>query len=155
MKYTWESADTCVHARELVSLELDGERSEFEQAQLAAHIDSCPDCLRFQDELTAFTRQLRAAPAELPSEPIDVEAFRSRRRYLGAVAAGVAGAAVVMVGLGGVFGPLHAIEQRHRSQEPSGTLVFRDQRQQQQFARSQQLRTEEQPSVAANPRAPL
>ena len=152
MKYSWEAEETCARARELGSLELDGELPEFEQAQLASHLQSCEDCRSLRDEVASFTLQLRAAPAELPSVPIALAALRRRRRYLGPTAAA---AAVVVVGLGSVFGPLHAIDQRQRSQNSRTTLLFRDQRQQQQFARSQQLRTEPPASVASDPRAPL
>ena len=52
----------CERARALVSLELDGELSEVEEASLAAHRRVCPECEARARELEAITSALRRAP---------------------------------------------------------------------------------------------
>ena len=89
----------CVRAREHVSLELDGELSDFERALLAAHLAQCSACRRFEADAAALTNQLRAAPPETLSRPVPLP---TRSRFVPArvVPAAVAAAAVVAVGLG-------------------------------------------------------
>ncbi len=131
--------DTCRRARELVSLRLDDELSEFEHAQLDAHLGVCGDCLRFSDHVARLTRELRDAAPELLSRPIVVSGSRRLLRY---PARAVVGVAVVAAGLAIVIGPLNALEGSRPRPDPA-TLLPRDARQQ-QFARSQVLR--EQPA---------
>ena len=89
----------CIRAREHVSLELDGELSDFERALLTAHLANCSGCRRFEADVVALTKQLRAAPAETLSRPVSLP---SPRRFVPArlIPAAAAAAAVVAVGLG-------------------------------------------------------
>ena len=53
----------CDRAREYASLRLDGELSEFERALLDSHIERCPSCRAFADDLVGLTGQLRDGAA--------------------------------------------------------------------------------------------
>ena len=64
------SVFACREGRELVSLRLDDELSELEQARLDSHLRVCPDCRAFEAELVAATRTLRAAPLEPVQRPV-------------------------------------------------------------------------------------
>ena len=89
----------CIRAREHVSLALDAELSEFERALLAAHLAQCTACRRFEADVVALTKQLRAAPVEALSRPVSLP---RHRRFAPArvIQASAAAAAAVAVGLG-------------------------------------------------------
>ena len=53
---------------EWVSLRLDGELSELEEAMLRRHVAGCGDCQAFAATAESFTSLLRSAPLE-PSAP--------------------------------------------------------------------------------------
>ena len=59
----------CRRTRELVSLALDGELSELEEARLASHLADCASCREVQADLTGLTTALRAAPLEPLARP--------------------------------------------------------------------------------------
>jgi predicted anti-sigma-YlaC factor YlaD len=97
----------CDRAREYASLRLDGELSDFERALLDSHLDRCPSCRAFADDLVAVTDRLRAAPLETPSIAVTLP----RRRFVAMrnVQVSAAAAAVVsVVGIGALFGMLHS-----------------------------------------------
>ena len=90
-----------------VSLGLDAELSEFEQALLRAHVARCAACAGFAHNADAVTRELRAAPFERPS----VAGMPPRRRSVAmrSLQVGAAAAAVALAaGLGGLAGSLHS-----------------------------------------------
>ncbi len=94
----------CERARQWASLRSDGELSELEGALLERHLERCPSCHAFVDEVAALTLALRALPPALPGSPV---ALPLGRRYepLSFFRTGiaVAAAAVVMaVGLSGL-----------------------------------------------------
>ena len=95
-------ADPCLWAGQRLSLRLDGEISEFEEARLEEHLRSCADCRALAGELEGLTETLRATPLEEPGI-----AFRPpRRRYVGAYAvrAVSATAAVAVMAVSGLVG---------------------------------------------------
>jgi anti-sigma factor RsiW len=95
----------CEHARSWVSLALDGELSEIEQASLRAHLGSCAACACFERDLDALTMELRAAPPARPA--VEVMLPRRRRVAVRALPIGAAAAAVVLAaGLGSLAGSL-------------------------------------------------
>jgi predicted anti-sigma-YlaC factor YlaD len=97
----------CDRAREYASLRLDGELSTFECSLLDSHLDRCPSCRAFADDLVGVTARLRTAPLERPS--IAVTLPRRRFAPLRGIQAGAAAAAVVsVVGIGALFGQLHS-----------------------------------------------
>ena len=97
----------CDRAREYASLRLDGELSDFERALLDSHLDRCPSCRAFADDLVGVSDLLRAAPLERPSIAVTLP----RRRFvpLRGIQVGAAAAAVVsVVGIGALFGLLQS-----------------------------------------------
>jgi len=91
----------CERARLSVSLGLDRELSEIEQASLRAHVGRCAACACFARVADATTRELRAAPLERPA----VAGIAPRRRSV-AVRSLQVGAAAAAVALAAGFGSL-------------------------------------------------
>ena len=95
----------CDRAREYASLRLDGELSELEGALLDSHVDHCPSCRAFSEDLVGLTGQLRTAPLARPELAVSLPRRRFaalRRAQLSAAAAAV----VSVVGIGTLFGML-------------------------------------------------
>jgi predicted anti-sigma-YlaC factor YlaD len=94
----------CERVRSLVSLGLDGELSQIEQAALRAHVGRCAACAEFALDLEALTTELRTAPLERPAVAHMPARRRSALRTL-QVAAAVA-AVVLAAGMGSLAGSL-------------------------------------------------
>lgn len=91
----------CRRTRELVSLALDGELTELDEARLEAHLVDCAACRSLEAELSGLTLALRAAPLEQLSRPVSLPQrvrWSLRPLQVGAAAAAVA----VAAGLAGV-----------------------------------------------------
>jgi len=101
------TARRCDRAREYASLRLDGELSDFESALLDSHIERCPSCRAFAEDLVGVTERLRTEPLE---RPLIVLTLPQRRfAALRTMQASAAAAAVVsVVGIGALFGMLHS-----------------------------------------------
>lgn len=101
----------CERARAWVSLQVDGELSELEQALLAAHVDRCAACASFAAGVRGFESELRAQPLEPLPRPVAVRRVSSAaaHRFL------QVGAAVAVVATGGlgalVAGVFHATSE--------------------------------------------
>jgi predicted anti-sigma-YlaC factor YlaD len=97
----------CERAHLWVSLGLDAELSELEEASLRAHVGSCAACAGFERDLVALTTELRAAPFA-PYRPSVVVALpRRRSTAVRVLQIGAAAAAVVLAaGLGSLVGSL-------------------------------------------------
>jgi predicted anti-sigma-YlaC factor YlaD len=95
----------CERARAWVSLGLDGELSEVEEALLRAHVGRCAACAEFAHDVDGLTQEIRTT---WPQRPVAVRVSLHRRRaatrtlQLGAAAAVVAFAA----GFGSLAGSL-------------------------------------------------
>jgi predicted anti-sigma-YlaC factor YlaD len=101
------TARRCDRAREYASLRLDGELSDFESALLDSHIERCPSCRAFADDLVGVTERLRSAPLEQAT--IVVSLPQRRFAALRTMQVSAAAAAVVsVVGIGALFGMLHS-----------------------------------------------
>jgi predicted anti-sigma-YlaC factor YlaD len=97
----------CERARSWVSLELDGELSEVEEALLRAHVGRCADCAGFERDAAALTRELRAAPLE--ASAVAVMSPRRRSAAMRVLRVGSAAAAVALAaGLGSLAGSLNS-----------------------------------------------
>ena len=85
--------------RAYVSLEVDSELAELEQAMLEAHLAQCADCSAYRADVHGFTRQLRAAPLERLERRLALPRVRSRDplRVLQATAAAAAVAAAFLI----------------------------------------------------------
>lgn len=96
----------CDRARNWLSLRLDGELSELEQALLAAHLARCEACRRFEGDVVALTAALRAAPVERLERPV---ALPRGRVAVTPLRVGVAAAlAAAAVGLGAALSTLQS-----------------------------------------------
>ncbi len=84
----------CARVRAQVSLALDGELSQLEQALVARHLEGCPACRAYEAGAGTVTRLLRQAPLERLERPVSV---RPPRRIL--LARVQAGAAALLVGV--------------------------------------------------------
>ena len=96
----------CARAREYASFRLDGELAELQEAQLEAHLRSCPECQAYASEIREISRRLSAAPLAQPDRPIFVP---QRLRRAGFIPAAAAAAIVVAVAgssfaVGGMLG---------------------------------------------------
>ena len=96
----------CARARESASARLDGELAELQEAQLEAHLRSCPDCQAYTAGIGEISRRLSAAPLAQPDRAIFVP---QRFRRAGFVPAAAAAAIVVAVAgssfaVGGMLG---------------------------------------------------
>ena len=83
-------SSSCVRARESISLELDGESSQFESTLTASHIRRCAECASFAEHLRAATDALRAEPLERLATPVVLP-----RRSHGALARSLPGVSAV------------------------------------------------------------
>jgi predicted anti-sigma-YlaC factor YlaD len=110
----------CERARQWVSAEVDGRLSEFEQALLEGHVQTCPDCTSFRAGVRQFTQELRAAPLDRLEQPVAIS--RVRRRFSFRVAPAVAALAVTAVGLGSILASTVVRPGSSVSQAPSPSV---------------------------------
>ena len=96
--------EICHRTRQQLSLRLDSELSELEEALVAAHLGRCAACSAFATEIEAVTDALRTAPLEEPAFHFTVPRRPSRvgRAYVGSAAAATIAAAVAVGGLVGL-----------------------------------------------------
>jgi len=98
-----ETPRECARVRQLLSLRLDFDRSEFEEALLESHLGVCGACRVFASDVEGFTGALRAAPLAELSVPVELPRLRRRRvSALGSFSAVATVAAVVLSGLVGL-----------------------------------------------------
>src|SRR3954451_24745631 len=98
-------AAECERARTWASLRIDGELSQFGQAQLRAHVGRCAACAAVAHDLERLAEELRRAPLEQPTTVVMPVARRSTGRralQLGAAAAAIA----IAASLGSLAGSL-------------------------------------------------
>src|SRR5215467_4574714 len=109
---------TCDRAREWVSLRLDDEISELEDALLEAHLRRCGACREFESSVRGAVLALRARPLERMDQPIVVT---GRRRALLRPAA-VARVAAVVAAIVGVTTVLSTQAAKGPAVHSSNTL---------------------------------
>jgi hypothetical protein len=93
------SEANCEQSHSWISLELDGELSEFEQALLAAHLERCAACQRFQAALLALSTGLRDTPPAALNRPVSVSHRLRRQHWPPLAAALLAGCALASASL--------------------------------------------------------
>jgi anti-sigma factor RsiW len=89
----------CEQAREAISVRLDGELSELEDALLDAHLARCVECAAFGADVAATTDALRAAPPETLTRPLELPVRRRGRLGVASATVWVAGAAATAAAL--------------------------------------------------------
>jgi len=96
-------SEVCHRTRQHVSLRLDTEVSELEEALVASHLRKCAACRAFAVDLQALTESLRAAPLEEPSVRFQLPRRPAR---IGVARAGTAAAAAITaaIAVGGFIG---------------------------------------------------
>lgn len=101
-------SEQCSRCREWVSVHLDVPLSQFEQALMRRHLDTCPACAAFAADVRGATALLRAAQPVEPPAPIEV---RVPRRLAAphlltrtGMAVAAAAAAVAAVSTSGITG---------------------------------------------------
>ena len=116
------SVFVCRQGRELISLRLDDELSELEQARLDSHLRVCEDCRAYEADLMGATRMLRAAGLEPVERPFALP--QRRRLHLRSLQVSAAAALVVVAAaLGTLLGPLRS--HQASAQLPVATLAAR------------------------------
>jgi predicted anti-sigma-YlaC factor YlaD len=125
----WWRTNTCERAAQWISLELDDELSQLEQAALTRHLDRCGRCRAVSSEVFGFTRVLREAPLIELDRKI---AYRApRRARLRAVRRATASLAFAGLAVAAVFGAFALSGSNTGSGSP---LSFQSLQQQQHFA---------------------
>lgn len=99
----------CERCREWVSLHLDAELSEFEEAVLRRHLRACAECRSFAQDVRGATALLRSARLADVRPRVPVSVPVRRRRHAGALrgisfGAAAAAASIVAVFASGVPG---------------------------------------------------
>jgi predicted anti-sigma-YlaC factor YlaD len=110
----------CDRARAGVSLRLDDEISELENALLDAHLKRCAACSEFEDSVRGAVLLLRAQPFEQVEQvehPISIAGLR-KRSFRPGVVARVAAVAVAAVGVTAVLGTQAAKTPRAHTTPP-------------------------------------
>jgi len=138
MNPTFGRVPECERAAQAVSLRLDDELSELEDAQLRAHLQSCAACAALEREVGALAEALRAAPLVAPSRPLVAPRLRSSR--VGSLRPLIAAAATVLVVVGSVGSLMRA---GFNANEGGPSISFRSQLEQMQFANLAHQRIEQ------------
>jgi len=87
-------AKDCARARESVSVQLDGELSEFALDRLETHLRICPECSTWAEQVRDTTQRLREASLEAPANRFMLPRHRRSWRVSSAVALASAAAMV-------------------------------------------------------------
>jgi len=87
----------CERTAQLVSLDLDGELSDHEEARLERHVQRCERCAEYARSVARTTELVRRAPLEEFRLPVTFA--RPRRRFAPVLRNASAIAAVAVVGL--------------------------------------------------------
>jgi len=136
----WRRTTPCERAAQWISLDLDDELSELEQAGLARHLERCEGCRELSAELAGLTAALRGAPFVEPAGRVVVPPPRRRAR--------VKGRAVVAVALAGAVAALAALLTTQSTSDLLGgspsALAFADRQQQIRFVHDKYLQMEPQ-----------
>ncbi len=112
-------AVSCERTRAYVSLEIDGELSEFERGFLRSHLGRCASCEAYRSEIAVFTKHIREAPVEAPSSGVRIQ-VRAKSRFAASQLGAAAAAAVVVVGIATLLTPSTDTREQIR-----GGLVLR------------------------------
>jgi predicted anti-sigma-YlaC factor YlaD len=130
----WQRTTPCERTRRSISLRLDGEISDLEEAALCRHLERCAACGALAEELVGLTELLRATPFSEPRRSIVPERARGRRRQPARRRVGVALAFAATVG--SAFVVLLGPSSPEPSVAASSALQFGSRHEAIEFARS-------------------
>jgi predicted anti-sigma-YlaC factor YlaD len=133
----WWRTSACERALQWISLDLDGELSQLEQAALGRHLGGCARCREVSADVRSFTTLMREAPLVELDRPVELPpARRVRARTVRRVGASLAFAVLTAVAVAGaVFLPSDGTS-------PRSALAFRNAAEQQRFAHLETQRLE-------------
>ena len=142
----WWRTNACDRATQWISLDLDGELSQLEQAGLHRHLAGCARCRAVSAEVSAFTRMLRDAPmVELEREVAYAAPRRARARVVRRAAASLAFAGLVGAAVLGGF------VFANPGTSSTSALSFRSVQEQKRFAHIEAQRLEPAVFITAAP----
>jgi anti-sigma factor RsiW len=139
-------AHACRRTREYVSLHLDSELSELEEALLNSHLARCPACAAYAQGVEAFTSALRGTPLAEPSVEF---ALPRRTRRFGSAQLGSAAGAVITVAVAALI----AVPGFHSSQSRFSALDVQRARKEMSFKEQQLTRIDGLPTGPSRPQA--
>jgi len=116
----------CDRARAWVSLRLDGEISEIEDALLEAHLRRCASCREFEESVRGTVFALRAQPLEEIDHAVVVAARRRRLNMHPRLVASVAAALAAVTGVTTVLSSQAAKGPSTHTPTPPPVAVVRD-----------------------------
>jgi predicted anti-sigma-YlaC factor YlaD len=104
----------CERARAWVSLELDSELSEVEEALLRAHVGRCAACAAFARDVDGLTQEIRTTCPQRPVVP-RVSLHRRRAATRGLQLGTAAAVVAIAAGFGSLAGSLtpHSVPPPH------------------------------------------
>jgi anti-sigma factor RsiW len=137
----------CERAAQWISLGLDGELTEIEEAGMRRHLDRCERCHALGVAIGGFTAALRAAPDLAARESVPVVVYG---RSSGARLVRRAGAAAVLAGAAAVLAV--ALVLPLASSKTVSALEFASARERLNFAHAQHVRIE--PEIGFSALAP-
>lgn len=117
----------CEQVRGHISVGLDGELSEVEQARVEAHVGFCADCRAFAGGTRKTAYLLRAAPLEDLDFPIALPSRRraiARRIPVAAAAAALAAAVALGALVGGLGSSSSGLRAARSTSAESASLRF-------------------------------
>jgi len=135
----WRRTTPCERASQWISLRLDGELTELEQAGLDRHLERCEHCHALSRELAGLTALLRTAPQEEPLLDFRLPAPRRRPQRIASRVAFVGSfvaIAAAVVALVNTSSPASLLGSSPRA------LQFESQREQATFAHNKYLQME-------------
>jgi predicted anti-sigma-YlaC factor YlaD len=139
MMMGWRRTTPCERASQWISLELDGELSELEQAGLVRHVARCDRCRELREELAGMTVLLRAEPL---AEPLRELRFAAPRRRRARVASRLGFVAAVGAIVAAVAALITTSSPTGLLGQSSQALSFVNQREQIRFAQNKTQGTE-------------
>ena len=146
MGMRWWRTNACERAMQWISLDLDGELSQLEQAALGRHVEACDRCREVASEVSAFTRLIREAPLVELERPVTV-AVPGRARAQVARRAAVSLAFAALAGVAALGGVVFT----SGGANAHSALSFRNAQEQRRFAHVEARRLEPAVFVVAKP----
>jgi len=146
MGMRWWRTNACERAMQWISLDLDGELSQLEQAALARHLEECVRCREVATDVNAFTHVLRAAPLVELERPVVVAPPRRARAQVARRAA----VTLAFAALAGVSA-LGGVVLTSGGTNAHSALSFRNAQEQRRFAHVEARRLEPAVFVVAKP----